>query len=155
LQLKFERRFARGASAMLSYTFSKLIDDGGDNAWDSAGFRNYYCRACDRSLAIYDQPHRLVANFTYELPFGRSKSLGASWSKAMAALLGQWQIKGIMPAGTAKPLQFGVVQNTSFSFGGGQRPDSTGKSADIGSARTLDRWFDTSQFVLPASYTFG
>ena len=44
--------------------------------------------------------------------------------------------------------------NTSFSFGGGQRPDSTGVNAALDSP-TLDRWFDTGAFRLPAQYTFG
>jgi Carboxypeptidase regulatory-like domain/TonB dependent receptor len=156
LQGKLERRFAGGTSAMLSYNFSKLISDGGDNVWASAGQRDFYCRACDRSLSVYDQTHRMVANFTYELPFGRGKPLGASWNKVADAILGQWQINGIAIIGSARPLQFGVVQNTSFSFGGGQRPDSTGRSADIPKdERTLERWFNTSEFVLPAPYTFG
>ncbi|MCL6567271.1 MAG: hypothetical protein K6U09_12735 [Acidobacteriia bacterium] len=97
-----------------------------------------------------------MANFTYELPFGRSKWVGANWNRVTDAVLGQWQVNGIIIVGSARPLQFGVIQNTSFSFGGGQRPDSTGRSADIPkSERTLARWFDTTQFVLPQPYTFG
>ena len=72
-----------------------VISDGGDNVWVSAGFRDFYCRACDRSLSVYDQRHRLVANFTYDLPLGRGKALGSSWNKALDAILGQWQINGI------------------------------------------------------------
>jgi hypothetical protein len=154
-QLRLERRFSGGASATVGYTFSKLISDGGDDVWVSAGFRNFYCRACDRSLSVYDQRHRLVSSFNYELPFGRGKRLGSGWNKALDAMLGQWQINGIATIGSALPLQFGVVQNTSFSFGGGQRPDATGQSADLGEGRSLARWFDTSQFRLPAAYTFG
>jgi hypothetical protein len=155
LQFKLERRFSAGLTAMVAYNFSKLISDGGDNVWASAGFRDYYCRACDRSLSVYDQKHRMVANFTYELPFGRGKALGSNWNKALDAILGQWQINGIAIIGSARPLQFGVVQNTSFSFGGGQRPDNIGQSGDLGDQRSINRWFDTSAFVLPQPYTFG
>lgn len=157
LQMKIEKRFARGANAMVAYTFSKLIDDGGTNAWNSAAnFRNAYCRACDRGLSIYDMPHRIVANFTYELPFGRGKSFGANWHPVVDAVLGQWQMNGILTYNSSRPLVFNVVQNTSNSFGGGQHPDTTGVSAELdGDQRTLDRWFDTSQFSLPAPYTFG
>jgi Predicted outer membrane protein len=155
LQFRLERRFSNGLMAMVAYNFSKLISDGGDNVWASAGFRDFYCRECDRSLSVYDQKHRLVANFTWELPFGRGKALGSNWNKAMDAILGQWQINGIAVIGSARPLQFGVVQNTSFSFGGGQRPDNVGRSGDLGDERSLERWFDTSAFVLPQPYTFG
>jgi hypothetical protein len=141
---------------MLSYNFSKLISDGGDDVWASSAIRNWYCRSCDRSLSVYDQRHRLVGNFTYELPFGRGKRLGAGWNKAVDAVLGGWQANGIVVIGSALPLQFSVVQNTSFSFGGNQRPDSTGVDARIPSdQRTLGRWFDTAQFRQPEQYTFG
>lgn len=157
LQLKVEKRFFRGANAMLAYTWSKLIDDGGTNAWMSAGsFRNNYCRRCERGLSAYDQPHRLVANFTYELPFGRGKAVGANWNRAVNALLGQWQVNGILTYNTSRPLVFNVIQNTSNSFGGGQHPDTTGVNAALsGSERTIAKWFDTSQFSLPSPYTFG
>jgi hypothetical protein len=155
LQAKLERRFSGGMTAMVAYNFSKLISDGGDNVWASAGFRDFYCRACDRSLSVYDQKHRFVGNFTFELPFGRSKRFGSNWSKTVDAILGQWQINGIVIVGSARPLQFFVPQNTSFSFGGGQRPDNVGRSGDLGAAKTLERWFDTTAFVLPRPYTFG
>jgi hypothetical protein len=157
LQLKVEKRFTRGASAMLAYTWSKLIDDGGTNAWIGAGdYRNYYCRRCERGLSAYDQPHRLVANFTYELPFGRGKSLGTNGSRALDAILGNWQVNGIITYNSSRPLVFSVIQNTSNSFGGGQHPDTTGLNAELsGSERTLRRWFDTSQFSLPAPFTSG
>jgi TonB dependent receptor len=130
---------------------------GNSNYRIGAGeYRNYYCRRCERGLSAYDQPHRLVANFTYELPFGRGKSLGANWNRALAAILGQWQVNGIITYNSSRPLVFGVIQNTSNSFGGGQHPDTTGVSAQLnGSERTLERWFDTSQFSLPAPYKFG
>ena len=87
--------------------------------WPPLGYRNGDNGALrrDRSLSVYDQTHRLVANFTYELPFGRGKPLGASWNKAADATLGQWQVNGIAIIGSARRLQFGVFQNTSFSFG--------------------------------------
>jgi len=154
LEMKLERRFAGGTSAMVSYTWSKLISDGGDDVWVSAGYRNYYCRTCDRSVSIYNQPHRLVGNFTYELPFGKGKKFGSNWNKPMDLLLGQWQVNGIATIGSGLPLQFTVIQNTSYSFGGGQRPNSTGVAANIDN-RSIDRWFDTAQFTNPAPYTFG
>ena len=47
--------------------------------------------------------------------------------------------------------------NTSNSFGGGQRPNRTGISANLdGSAQSrLNQWFNTAAFSLPAAFTFG
>jgi hypothetical protein len=47
-----------------------------------------------------------------------------------------------------------VPSNTSFSFGGGQLPDSTGVDPRLDNP-TIDKWFDTAQFLIPQPYTFG
>lgn len=154
LQVSFKKRFSQNGTAVLSYTWSKLIADGGDNAWDSAGFRNFNCRACERSISPYDYRNRLVITSTYELPFGKGKQFGARWNGFMNAVLGQWQVNGLMTLSSGSPLQMLTTGNTSFSFGGGQRPDSTGQNATLDQPQ-LDRWFDTSAFRLPAQYTFG
>jgi hypothetical protein len=134
------------------------MSDGADGLWNNNGFqiiRDWYCRSCDYAISSYDQPHRFVANVTYELPLGRGKALGASWNRIANALIGQWQVNGILTISQGQPLRFTTAQNTSFSFGGGQTPDVTGVSADLGSARSIDRWFDTTQFSQPRSFTFG
>ena len=91
---------------------------------------------------------------TYELPFGKGKQFGTQWNKFLNAALGQWQVNGILTLGSGQPLQMTTTGNTSFSFGGGQRPDSTGQNANLDNP-TLDKWFDTNAFRLPAQYTFG
>lgn len=158
LQTRFEKRFSRGFSLLASYTFSKTITDGLDGLWDDNGaqlIRDWYCRACNRSISSYDQPHRFVTNATYELPVGKGKMFGSSWNRVADSILGGWQVNGILTLSAGQPLRFTTSQNTSFSFGGGQTPNTTGKSADLGGNRTLDRWFDTDQFKQPASFTFG
>jgi hypothetical protein len=154
LQATFKKRFSGSGTMVVAYTWSKLIADGGDNAWDSSGFRNFNCRACERSISPYHYPHRLVMTSTYELPFGKGKQFGSQWNGFMNAVLGQWQLNGVLTLSSGSPLQMLTTGNTSFSFGGGQRPDSTGQDANLDNP-TLDRWFDTSAFRLPAQYTFG
>lgn len=154
LQVSFKKQFSRAGNLVLAYTWSKLIADGGDNAWDSSGFRNFNCRACERSISPYDYRHRIVTSYTYELPFGKGKQFGGGWNGFLNAALGQWQVNGIMTLSSGSPLQMLTTGNTSFSFGGGQRPDSTGVNAALDNP-TLARWFDTEAFRLPAQYTFG
>ncbi|MFN9458572.1 MAG: TonB-dependent receptor domain-containing protein [Acidobacteriota bacterium] len=154
LQATFKKRFSGGGTVVVAYTWSKLLADGGDNAWDSAGFRDFNCRACDKSVSPYHYPHRVVTTATYELPFGKGKKFGSTWKGFTNAVLGQWQVNGIVTLSSGQPLQMLTTGNTSFSFGGGQRPDSTGKDARLDNP-TLDRWFDTAAFRLPAQYTFG
>ena len=156
LQTRFEKRYSRGLSLLVSYTFSKTMSDGADGLWNGTGaIRNWYCRKCDYSISSYDQPHRFVTNLTYELPIGRGKMLGSSWNNFVDIVLGQWQVNGILTLSEGQPLRFSTAQNTSNSFGGAQTPDTTGISANLGSNRTIDRWFDTSQFTQPKNFTFG
>jgi hypothetical protein len=157
LQSRLEQRYGRGLNATLSYTWSKTIDDAVDGNWSGGALtqRDAYCRACDRSLISYDQAHRFVASVNYELPVGRGKAFGSGWNKWTDALLGQWQVNTILTLSSGLPLVFAVPQNTSYSFGGNQRPDATAVNANLGSKRTLDRWFDTSQFSQARDYTFG
>jgi hypothetical protein len=154
LQAKLEKRFSAGNSVVVAYTFSKLLSDGADNAWDSAAQTNFYCRACDKSVSPYDQRHRFVSSFTYELPIGNGKSLGSNWNSLLNAAFGQWQINGIATVNSGLNLQFYVPQNTSFSFGGNQRPDVTGVPAKIDN-QSIQRWFNTDAFAIPRQYTFG
>ncbi|MDX1981978.1 MAG: TonB-dependent receptor [Bryobacteraceae bacterium] len=157
LQTRLEKRYARGLNATVSYTWSKTIADPVDGNWAGGAntLRDAYCRKCDRSISSYDQPHRFVTSLNYELPFGRGKSLFSGWSKWADAMFGQWQVNGILTLSSGMPMPFQVPQNTSFSYGGNQRPDATNVNADLGSARTLARWFDTSQFSQPREFTFG
>lgn len=157
LLARFERRFAAGLTIHSSYSFSKTISDAADGLWNMAnGIRNYYCLKCERAVSSYDQPHRFVTNWNYELPFGRGKQLGSGWNRVLNAALGNWQVNGILTLSRGLPLRnFTLSSNTCFCFGGTQRPNSTGVSPSLGDAQTIDRWFDTRQIVAPAPFTFG
>jgi hypothetical protein len=95
-----------------------------------------------------------VFNFNYELPFGRGKRYGAGMHWLANALAGGWQTNGIFTINSGQPLIFSQTANNSFSFGGYQRPDSTGVNAKIND-RSINRWYDTSQFRVGRDYTFG
>jgi len=160
LQGRLERRFSRGASLGAAFTWSKIISDSSDGRWNDAtgafgGFRNAYCRTCERGLSSYDVPKRLVVNYTYELPFGKGKTFGSSWNRAIDTVLGGWQANGILTLASGQPIVVTQSSNTSNSFGGKQNPNSTGANADLGSARTVAKWFDYTQYSVAPAYTFG
>ena len=139
-----------------SYTWSKSMADSSDGIWnDSQGtLRNWYCRSCEYSLSSYDIPHRFVYNVNYELPFGRGKRFGSSMQ--LASQRAGWRLADQRHPDfeSGQPLIFSQTTNNSFSFGGYQRPDSTGVDARIDD-RSIDRWFDTRQFTIAKDYTFG
>jgi len=161
-QLKVEKRFAQGASVLGSYTWSKLISDTDTlTAWlepgGGLGVQNFNNLRAERSVALYDAPHRAVISFIYDLPFGKGRKFMNSASGAMNRILGGWGINGVSTFQSGNPLSMNMAVNTTNSFGGGQRPNSTGTSANLeGSAQSrVTRWFDTSAFTATPAFTFG
>ena len=156
LQVRVEKRFSMGLSFLTAYTWSKTISDAADGLWNRAdGIRNNYCRACERAVSSYDQPQRLIANVTYELPFGRGKMMGSNWNAITNTVLGNWQMNGILTLSKGLPLyNFGVAVGNCFCFGGSQRPDWTGVKPVLAN-QNIDHWFDIAQFRQPAPFTYG
>ena len=68
-----------------------------------------------------------------------------------------WGVNGIGTFQSGTPLPLTDAVNLTNSFGGGSRPNSTGKSAQLsGSAQSrLSEWFNTSAFTAPPAFTFG
>ncbi|HEY1497802.1 MAG TPA: TonB-dependent receptor, partial [Candidatus Solibacter sp.] len=158
-QLKAQKRFSSGLSFLLAYTNAKLIDNtsqSGTNFAGSSTAQNSYDFRSERSLSVYDVPQRLVLSFIAELPFGKRKAIGAHWNRAMDALLGGWQFNGIATLQRGLPLLLTATNNVNL-FNDGERPNNSGASAALtGPVESrLNRYFDTSVFSQPASFTFG
>jgi len=89
------------------------------------------------------------------LPFGRGKKWGSNWNIVTNYVLGGWQLNAIATMGSGRPLLMEVANNTSYSFGGGQHPDSVPGVSQKVSDKSRFEWFNTNAYALPAPYTFG
>jgi hypothetical protein len=162
-QLNVEKRFGRGGSIVGAYTWSKLISDTDTiTGWlepggGAGGVQNNYDIRSERSLALYDTPHRAVVSYIVDLPFGKGQPIGNGVSGVTDKLLSGWGVNGVTTFQSGNPLPISMAVNTSNSFGGGQRPNRTGEKAEVeGAAQTrLNQWFNTSAFQLAAPFTFG
>jgi len=162
-QVNLEKRFGRGGSVVGAYTWSKLISDTDTiSGWLEQGggagnVQNHYNIRGERSLALYDTPHRAVISYIVDLPFGKGQPIGRDASGFAGKMISGWGLNGVTTFQSGNPLPVSVSVNTSNSFGGGQRPNRTGLPAERdGSAQSrLDQWFNTSAFSLPAAFTFG
>jgi len=165
LLLRFERRFARGFSLLSSYTWSKAISNapqfrnaGGANGSENSPPQNSYNLRAERGLAAYDLRHRLVNTFVWELPFGKGRRFAAG--RAAGAILGGWQLSGILQVQTGFPFTINMNGDTA-GIGGGTggiliranaAPGQTYKLPASG--RTTERWFNTAAFSIPPAFTF-
>lgn len=155
--LSVEKRLSSGFAILGSYTFAKLISDsntvpinfGSVEVGASQGYQNgLYDRRSERSVDPTDVSNRLVISGIYELPFGKGKAIAPS-SAFVNKLVGGWQVNVISTMQGGLPL---VVRGANNFLA--NRPNSTGVSAKLDNP-TAARWFDTTQFVNPANFTFG
>lgn len=161
-QVKLEKRFGNGASILASYTFAKLISDTDTlTAWLEPGggtsVQNNYNIKAEKSVAFYDVPQRAVISYIMDLPLGKGKKFLGSASRGANMVVGGWGFNGVTTFQSGNPLPMVMAVNTTNSFGGGQRPNSTGQTAKLeGSAQDrVGRWFDTGAFTTTPAFTFG
>jgi len=153
--VSLRRRFNKGLSYGISYTWSHGISDFVDNLTGGAEPQNAYDYRADRGESPFDVRHRFVGFATYELPIGKGKWLlnNDGWS---ARVLGGWQINSIVTLQTGTPFEVNApdVSNT------GPAHDSrancigdpfTGTSTDP----RKGVWLNASAFAVPALGTFG
>jgi hypothetical protein len=105
-------------------------------------------------LASFNVPHRFVASWIYELPFGPGKPFLNGKGKVIGHLLGGWQITGILDLEDGYSVTPSVSSNLSNTDGFTTlRPDRVCDGHL--SSRNRDKWFETSCFPLPAPYRWG
>ncbi|MBC8167712.1 MAG: carboxypeptidase regulatory-like domain-containing protein [Bryobacteraceae bacterium] len=164
LQLRVERRFSQGLTFFSTYTFGKSmttwdqgLSDGDSQRTGQADgtARNVFLLDAEKARAAFSAKHVWVTNWIYELPFGRGKLIGSGSGRLLNSMVGGWQVAGILSVQSGFP--FGVYTPGDIS-GTGVTRGPADRLADgnlPASERTLDRWFDTSAFVLPRLNTFG
>jgi hypothetical protein len=128
LQVTYNHRISKGLTALVSYTYSKFIDNvEGNQGWSYNGAANwgatanYFNIAGEKSVDAGDIPHALVASYVYNLPIGRGKAVGSGMNRIADAVVGGWELSGIATLKGGIPLS--VFGNNWTSFGGDPRPD--------------------------------
>jgi hypothetical protein len=155
-----EKRFSNGLSFLLSYTFSKALEDSGSPALDStpAGSdqpqdpRNL---RLERGLSPHDVRSRFVYSYVYELPFGKGKQFFNKTPRPVDVLLGGWQTNGVVTLQTGRHFTFINSFDVSNTGTSNARANELRDPTLPDSQRSLQRWFDTTAIALPAPYTYG
>jgi hypothetical protein len=159
LQVTYNHRVSKGLTALVSYTYSKFLDNvEGNNAWSYNGPTNWgvtpannYNLAADKSVDASDVPQALVASYIYQLPVGRGKQFGSNMGRVADAVVGGWEVSGIATFKDGIPL--GIFGNDYSSYGGNPRPDVVG-NVHV-SHPTIHEWFNTGAFQYAPYGTFG
>ncbi|MFN7929993.1 MAG: TonB-dependent receptor [Blastocatellia bacterium] len=159
LQVKFERRFAKGLYILNSFTWSKAIDNVSQVLEEPGGNegrpQDVYNIKADRGIGAYDQPFNNTTSFVWELPFGKKRMWMNNLPYALDAVLGGWALTGInaMYSGQAVNFRYTpspVTANLASFLGGiALRPNLVGNPILPSGERTIDRWFNTEALRLP------
>ncbi|MDQ2843189.1 MAG: hypothetical protein M3Y72_19560, partial [Acidobacteriota bacterium] len=102
LQVSLRKRFSAGLQFDLNYTFSKSMDISSDaeriTPYSGLGGQviNPYSPNQLRAVSDFDTPHQINANFILELPFGKGKAIAHNVNGFLDALIGGWQLSGIV-----------------------------------------------------------
>jgi hypothetical protein len=129
LQMSMNKRFSKGYTLGLNYTFSKFME--------ATQYLNGDDPRPHEIISPSDRTHRFSASGIYELPFGKGRSFFAGVNKAASYIISGWQISGVYQYQGGAPLGF----NNLFFNG------NIGDIALDGGQQTLDRWFNTAGFV--------
>ncbi|MGI8988914.1 MAG: hypothetical protein ACR2I2_04900 [Bryobacteraceae bacterium] len=157
LAAKLQQRFSRGVSYLVSYTYSKSIDDGSavrPHGGDQAFPQNPYNLRAERGLSEFDQRHRLVTSALWDLPTGK----GRQWLNEggpFAYILGGWQLGGIFTAQSGLPFSPASGADVANIAWAEQRPNYTGAPIVPPGGRTTNQWFNKVAFAIPPAFTFG
>jgi len=149
LQVKLEKRFAKGFQLLGSYTYSKCMDLGSNQSGPiTVAFLHQNYAVCD-----YDIPQNLAVSSVYELPFGKGRHYMSDVHPIVNGILGGWEVAGILSARSGLPFTPVISGDRANTGVSNQRPNRSGSGTlDNPSTR---RWFNVDDFAIPALYTYG
>ena len=153
LVTRLEKRFSKGVTFLTSYTWSHNIDNN-TQFLDTGLFNvaNHYDRGAERASANIDMTQSFTSSFTWQLPFGKDRAIGSNWGGAADAILGGWQVGGLVSLRTGFPFE------VTFP-GDPQNSGTTNRGNRVGSGAlsnpTIDNWFDQSAFVVSEPGVYG
>jgi Carboxypeptidase regulatory-like domain len=160
LQSQFKQRLWQGLEFVANYTLGRAMANNSGYfgnagvAGEGAYPQDSYDIEANYGPAAYDARHLFSLAGSYDLPFGRQRQFGASWSRALDAIAGGWALSFATTAHTGFPITVTDGSNPSLQASRSpERPNRIG-SGEVDNP-TLDRWIDRSAFVSAPRGQFG
>jgi hypothetical protein len=160
LQAGIKKRFTSGFSFQGEYQYTRSLDDvstsGGPQQW-----REPYL---DYGNTTGLRRHWFVANYIYQLPFGRGRQWLNHLNGIGDAVLGGWQLSGITTYGSGQPFSVSFSQTGLGKYVGwwpsraNQVPGvSLYKGRQSGSHDIIHgvQWYNVDAFAAPEPFQWG
>lgn len=157
---KFQSRLGDHLTSLVSYTFSKAIDNGSairTHGGETDFPQDNYNPGAWRGLANFHQKHRFVTSLLWEPPFGKRKR----WMNQGVAsyILGNWQIGTILTYRSGLPYTALNGTDDANNGWGGQTPYRTSAPLDPpGGKKDPALYFNKAAFARindVAPFTYG
>lgn len=161
MQVKVEKRFSHGLQFLVSYTWSKSLDNasttGGSVSWlgGTTHLQDPNNRRLERGLSTFDIPSVLQFSYTYELPIGRGKALGRDMHPVLNAIIGGWQTNGIWRYTDGRPLIPGLSGGQGLPTYGAQQPNISGNLICAGTDKLTQYFANPDVLTVPDPFTLG
>jgi hypothetical protein len=146
LQVKVTKRLSKGFQALVSYTFSKALDENGGNSDFVSAPQNDNNQRADYSLSDINIKQRLVLSPVWQLPFGQGQPF-LNGGGLVNSLVGGWELSAIITLQDGFP--FSVLSDQDFSNTGAFAP-MPDRICNGAGPQTVAEWFNVNCFSTDA-----
>ncbi|HEY3936554.1 MAG TPA: TonB-dependent receptor [Bryobacteraceae bacterium] len=164
LQVTLQQRITHGLTGQFAYTWSKCMTDsigfygdGSQSAPASAYVQDLYNRAAEWGPCLNDTAHYVTGYLTYDLPIGRDRAFGKNMNKVANALVGGWQVNGILTFHSGFPLTVNGSDNSGTNARAA-RANCLAPAQVYGQQNSPSggyQWFNPADFGPASAATFG
>lgn len=142
LEASVKKRFQSGWSLLSNFTWDHLLNNARQNIFNSAS-----------DYGTAGRPFSWISAANLELPFGHGKAFASNLSGPADAIIGGWTLSGIFDYEGGLPYTPTLGNTASLNSTISLRPNRIGKGTVPHPDR--NRWFNPSDFTVPALYTYG
>ncbi len=160
IEVVLEQQLSKGLQYRVGYTYSRLKNNGaesgqGDEAINGGVQDPIHWDTADYGLSLDDTPHVFLVGFTWDIAPGRSRS----WTGARKALLGGWNISGILRYESGRPLHIIMANDMAgLLFNTEKRPNRVGGDGGAASGSfdpNGESYLDRGAWQDPGPLAFG
>jgi hypothetical protein len=159
LQSKIQQRFSHGISFLVSYTWSKSMDNQSNGTDDSAAEgqfpQNPLDRALERGPSSFDRTHQFTGSLVWAIPFPAAGSESGLLPNLLRHVARGWQLSSVFQAETGTP--FSVLMSCADinAQGNNCRPNRISSGVLPGNQQSIGEWFNPSAFAIPSPAAWG
>ena len=162
MQSTLTKRLSGGLEFQANYTWSKGMSDaigyygeGGQAGSQSAYWQYLYDRKAEWGPTYFDARHMFTFTHVWSVPYGKGQKWGANIHPAANAILGGWQLGGIMTLRTGFPLTITAPDNSTTNSRGSRASVAGQGGKTLGNVGPGSRWFDISAYRVNTARTLG